>query len=137
MKYTKQALGRPAVFLLPSLKLKRLCDPETNIEDMVGNFLLKHFGGYTVTAGNIFGYWKNARGEVDYGEHRVYTVAFPGTEKISMLERFLAKLASDIGEESVYLETGEDAWLIYPETQTLSGTHDDEQKFEWSIGRDD
>ena len=32
-----------------------------------------------------------------------------------MVEAFLARVATDIGEQSIYLETGEDAWRIYPD----------------------
>jgi|CXWL01.1.fsa_nt_gi hypothetical protein len=119
MKYTKQSLGRPAVFLLPSLKLKDKWEKGKSLtaEQAIEEFLLSHFGGFTVTAGNIFGYWRDVEsieGRVAYGEHRMYTVAFSGKEKIPLLEKFLAEVAYILEEKSVYFETGEDAWLIYP-----------------------
>lgn len=117
MRYSKQSLGRPATFLLPSLKLKSAWEvgKEATAEQMVQQFLLTHFGGFTVTAGNIFGYWRDDTDKVFYGEHRMYTVAFPGKEKIALLEEFLAQIARILEEDSIYFETGEDAWLIYPE----------------------
>ena len=76
--------------------------------------MIAQFGGFTVTAGNIFGYWTGADQEMFYGEHRLYSVAFNGKEKIPVLEKFLAQVAFILGEQCIYLETGEDAWLIYP-----------------------
>ena len=77
---------------------------------MIGNF-----AGYTVETGNILGYRKDSRGEEHYGEHRLFRVAFAGKDRVAVLEEFLARVAAEIGERSVYLETGEDAWLIYPD----------------------
>lgn len=112
MRYRKQSLGRMAVFLLPSLKLKSRVRGLGQLEQWVHNFLLAHYGGYTVTSGNIFGYWR-ASGREFYGEHRLYTVAFLGKQRIPSLERFLARLARSMGEQCIYLETGEDAWLVF------------------------
>ncbi|MEK7627873.1 MAG: hypothetical protein AAB421_00435 [Patescibacteria group bacterium] len=116
MKYERVSLGRPAVFLLPSLKLKSWWDEtkRQTAEDAIQHFLIAQFGGFTVTAGNIFGYWTGADQEMFYGEHRLYSVAFNGKEKIPVLEKFLAQVAFILGEQCIYLETGEDAWLIYP-----------------------
>lgn len=107
-------LGRPAVFLLPSLKLKKRNTGGGTIEDHVHAFLLKEFGGYTVTAGNIFGYWKGERRDLFYGEHRLYSVAFSGKGRIPALQSFLADIAAKMREQCIYLECGEDAMLVYP-----------------------
>jgi len=109
----KQPLGRMAVFLIPSFKLKKRNDDGKTVEDMIHQFLIKNFSGYTVEAGNIFGYWRNEDNEEEYGEHRRFTVAFKGKEKIPILEEFLVKIAKLIDENCIYLETGEDAWLVY------------------------
>ena len=103
-----------AVFLLPSLKLKQRDAHGLAVEDRVHRFLIGNFAGYTVETGNILGFWKDD-GEEHYGEHRLFRVAFAGQERIPKLEAFLAGVAAEIGERSVYLETGEDAWLIYPD----------------------
>jgi hypothetical protein len=109
-----ESLGRMAVFLLPSLKLKQRQKLGRTYEEIVHQFLMKHFGGYTASAGNIFGFWRNeASGREWYGEHREYKVSFRGRDRVSMLQLFLSRLAADLGEESIYLEYGEDAWLIY------------------------
>lgn len=115
MKYRKQPLGRPATFLLPSLKLKGEWKCGITVEHAVEEYLLTEFGAYTAATGNIFGRWRDpVTGKIYYGEHREYSVAFPGKERIPELEKFLATVAYVIGEESIYLVTGEDAWLIYP-----------------------
>jgi hypothetical protein len=114
MDYEKVSLGRMAVFLLPSLKLKlrRQADGRT-VEEHVHQFLLSHFDGYTAATGNIHGWWRN-RGEEHYGEHREFKVAFAGKDRIAVLEGFLADVAVEICEQTIYIETGEDAWLIVP-----------------------
>lgn len=100
---------------MPSLKLKRRGPDGIAIEDRIHRFLIGNFAGYTVETGNILGYWKDGRGEEHYGEHRLFRVAFTGKDRVAVLEAFLAAVAAEIGERSIYLETGEDAWLIYPD----------------------
>ncbi len=115
LRYEKMPLGRPAVFLLPSEKLMRPDVSGKSAKDVVEQFLLDTYGGFTCTNGNISGYWRDERQKKDhYGEHRLYTVAFPDKKRIPELERFLARMAVILGEDCIYLETGEDAWLIYP-----------------------
>lgn len=115
MSYRKESLGRMAVFLLPSLQLKSRGADGTLLEERIHKFLLANFSAYTAQAGNIFGYWKDRQGRDVYGEHKVYKVSFEGKDRIAVLETFLAEIAVDMGEECIYLETGEDAWLIYPD----------------------
>jgi hypothetical protein len=103
-----------AVFLLPSLKLKRRRRGGKSYDEIVHQFLMKHFGGYTASAGNIFGFWRDEQsGREFYGEHREYKVSFRGRDRRAMLQRFLSKLAAELGEETIYLEHGEDAWLVH------------------------
>lgn len=107
------SLGRMAVFLLPSLKLKRRQRLGRSYEEVVHHFLMKHFGGYTASAGNIFGFWRDDEsGREYYGEHREYKVSFRGRDRVAMLQQFLSRLAAQLGEETIYLEYGEDAWLV-------------------------
>lgn len=114
MNVQLEALGRMAVFLLPSLKLKRRHRLGRSYEEVVHDFLLKHFNGYTASAGNIFGFWRDEKsGQEYYGEHREYKVSFRGHDRIAMLQRFLSKMGSDLGEKTIYLEYGEDAWLVH------------------------
>jgi hypothetical protein len=112
--FHKESLGRMAVFLLPSLKLKQRHRKGETYEDVLHKFLMEKFGGYTASAGNIFGYWKDARnGREYYGEHKEYKVSFRGRDRVPLLLRFLSKLAGQLGEDCLYVETGEAAWLIY------------------------
>ncbi len=109
-----EPLGRMAVFLLPSLKLKQRQKRGRTYEEIVHQFLLKNFGGYTASAGNIFGFWRDEKaGPEWYGEHREYKVSFRGQNRVAMLQRFLGRLASELDEETIYLEYGEDAWLVH------------------------
>ena len=106
--YKKESLGRPAKFLLPANKI---LDPK--IREKIRNFLLENFGGYTETSSGVFiGCWKNKE-NISYDAHVEFRISFLGKERIPVLEQFLAKLARELDEECIYLETGEDAWLIY------------------------
>lgn len=107
------SLGRMAVFLLRSEKLEERHGEVTHRE-RVHSFLISTYGGYTASSGTTFGYWRDPKtGRVWYGEHREYKVSFAGKRRIPALRAFLAALSSMMGEECIYLETGEDAWLVY------------------------
>ena len=111
IKYRMVSLGRPAVFFLPSLKIN---NPENRaVLENLHLFLTEEFGGYTVEKGNISGFWQD-KAKIDYTEHVKYTVAFKGKERIPKLANFLVKLAKELSEDAIYIETGEDSWLIYP-----------------------
>jgi hypothetical protein len=110
-----EPLGRMAVFLLPSLKLKRQ-KLGRSFEEVVHRFLMKNFAGYTASAGNIFGFWRDDRsGREFYGEHKEYKVSFRGRDRVEMLQKFLSGIAGELDEDCIYLEYGEDAWLVYRE----------------------
>jgi hypothetical protein len=104
----EQRLGEPALFLLPSLKLKQRA-----AEEQVHRFLIETFGGYTAAAGNIFGYWVDSEGHQSYGEHRQFMVALDGMEKRHMLSEFLARIARELEEESILLQTGNTVSLVW------------------------
>jgi hypothetical protein len=110
----KTPLGRIGVFLLPSLKMKSVSPRGKTYDQELHDFLIDHFSGYTVTAGNISGYWKT-NGYEQYGEHREYKVAFEDDSKIEVLEKHIADLGAEIGEEMVYCELGNRAVLIHGE----------------------
>src|SRR3954469_1077339 len=111
-----EPLGRMAVFLLPSLKLKQK-KLGRNFEEIVHHFLMKNFAGYTASAGNIFGFWRDDQTAREYyGEHKEYKVSFRGHNRAAMLKKFLSQLAGELGEDCIYLEYGEDAWLVYART---------------------
>jgi hypothetical protein len=111
-----EPLGRMAVFLLPSLKLKQKRLGQS-FEEIVHHFLMKHFAGYTASAGNIFGFWRDDTTHREYyGEHKEYKVSFRGRNRVEMLQKFLSQLAGELREDCIYLEYGEDAWLVYART---------------------
>ena len=113
MDFTEQSLGTKAAFLLPSLKLKGQREAGKAFEQEVHDFLLAHFDGYTAAAGNLFGYWKDRNGKDSYGEHREFTVALMKDTQLPLLKGFLARLAREIKEDCIYLETGQTVTLIY------------------------
>jgi hypothetical protein len=109
----ERPIGKVAVFLVPSLKLKTRSTSGSPLEESIHRFLLRHFGGYTAAAGNIFGYWKDQTGREFYGEHKEYKVGLQDDRRIHDLKRFLSKLAGDLREECIYLEAGREASFIY------------------------
>jgi hypothetical protein len=104
MSHVEQKLGEAAIFLLPSLKLKKRSSEGILVEEEVHRFLMEHFGGYTAAAGNIFGYWVEPGGGVSYGEHRQFMVALDRNDKIEGLKEFLAKIARELEEQSILLQ---------------------------------
>ncbi|MEO6181587.1 MAG: hypothetical protein ABIP76_00450 [Verrucomicrobiota bacterium] len=109
----KESLGRLGILLLPSLKMKSVSPRGITHEQEVHEFLIANFSGYTLASGNIAGFWKDSQGRQHYGEHLEYRVGFSTEDKIPELEKFIAHLADELGEESIFWATGEDSWLIY------------------------
>lgn len=109
----KESLGRLGILLLPSLKMKSTSPRGQTYEQEVHEFLVANFSGYTLASGNIAGFWKDSCGHQHYGEHLEYRVGFLSEDKIPMLESYISELAHELDEESIFWETGEDAWLIY------------------------
>ena len=109
----EECAGRIAAFLVPSLKLKDRAASGLALEEKIHRFLLRRFGGYTATAGNIFGYWQDDQGQVSYGEHKEYKVALKDDRRIHILRRFLAEVAAEMHEKCIYLEAGKEASFVY------------------------
>ena len=114
-RYQKEDLGTCVTFLLPSLKLKNRSRRGETLEAKLHHFLLQNFSGYTAAAGNVFGYWRSRRGKEFYGEHTEYKVSLLDSGKLETLEGFLAELALEMDEDSLYLAAGKESWLLYPE----------------------
>jgi hypothetical protein len=114
MNYRETDRGEVAVFLVPSLKLKRRDERERSVEEKIHRFLMRRFDGYTAAAGNIYGYWRDESGKVSYGEHKEYKVALTRKGTIKILKEFLSEIAADLGEECIYLETAGKTSVIYP-----------------------
>ena len=111
--YRIEDLGRPAVFLLPSHKLRMLLGRST-IEEDLHNFLSENFSAFTTTTVPYFGFWRNSGEKLVYDECRLYEVSFVGKKRLPGLMRKLAEIASAIEEECVYFKAGQYACLIYP-----------------------
>ncbi|MBI2109214.1 MAG: hypothetical protein HYT93_03510 [Parcubacteria group bacterium] len=105
--FTFVDLGRPAVFLLPVKKILQ-------IEENLHRFLIKHFGTFTYIPMPSFGAWRSGNQVIVYDECRLYEVSFVGKEKITLLARKLAQIATAIQEECIYFKAGQYAALIYP-----------------------
>ena len=113
-----KSLGKRALFLLPPNKIhnRKYSKNKRNIEKVIHHFLTKNFGGYTCGSGNIYGYYES-ESVVEYDVLMEFRVAFKEDEaktKVPQLQKFLADICEDIGEECIYLECGEDAMLVYP-----------------------
>ncbi len=113
MAHVEKPLGKNVRFLLPSLKLKQPCGGSCTVEQTVHNFLMAHFGGYTATAANLFGYWKEENGAFSYGEHREFTVALTGESGLDELKSFLGDIACTLDEKCLYVEVAGNAMLLY------------------------
>jgi hypothetical protein len=111
----ERSIGQMAVFLVPSLKIKRRLKDGKTVEEEIHNFLLDTFGGYTASAGNIFGYWKDGKGQESYGEHKEYKVGLVDDRRADDLKRYIGRLAKDLDEECIYFEYGKEALFIYGE----------------------
>ena len=110
-------LGKRALFLIPSIKVynRKYSKTRQNVARIVHKFLLETFGGYTCASGNIYGYFTSE--STEYDELKEFRVAFREDDrrtKVPKLQKFLALICDDIGEECIYLECGEDAMLVYP-----------------------
>ncbi len=118
MAYFEKPLGKNVRFLLPSLKLKQPCPGGITVEQSVHEFLMAHFGGYTATAANLFGYWKEEDGVFSYGEHREFTVALTGESGLTELKAFLGTTARTLDEKCLYIEVAGSASLLYGDIVT-------------------
>ncbi|MDP3962947.1 MAG: hypothetical protein Q8Q39_00425 [bacterium] len=112
-EYTIEDLGRPAIFLLPSHKLRSEISGKS-IEEDLHQFLSENFGAFTTTAVPYFGFWRGSGTRVVYDESRLYEVSFAGKDRIPLLLDKLARVARVIGEECIYFKAGQYACLVYP-----------------------
>ena len=119
MGYVEKPLGKNVRFLLPSLKLKQPCSGGHTAEQMVHEFLMQNFDGYTATAANLFGYWTEEPGVFSYGEHREFTVALKGEGGLPELKQFLGEIACTLDEKCLYVEVAGKAILLYGKDETV------------------
>ncbi|MBI4160661.1 MAG: hypothetical protein HY506_02025 [Candidatus Yanofskybacteria bacterium] len=107
----KESVGQEAIFLIPNGKLANICEGVLTIQDKIHGFLAERHGAFRVEATDIKGFWKGAYD----GIYTKFVVAFLGKEKIPELEEFLEAIAQKINEESIYLRTGRQAWILHPD----------------------
>ena len=111
-------LGKRALFLVPPNKIhnRKYSKSGQNIAEVIHDFLVTYFEGYTCPSGYTSGYYSSSE-SIEYDALMEYRVAFKEDEaktKVPELQMFLAMICADIGEECIYLECGEDAMLVYP-----------------------
>lgn len=114
MRHGIKTLGRKAVFLLPSLKLRFRLAQGGTVEDVVHRYLLDDFSGYTTSTVAIASFSRDARGREHQGEYRSFTVAFADAKQLRDLAGFLAGIAHQLEEPSIYIEIADDVCLIVP-----------------------
>lgn len=113
MSYYEKPLGRNVRFLLPSLKLMQPGKDGNTVEQAVHRYLVEHFGGYTATSANLFGFWKDEFGGQTYGEHREFVVALRNDQGLPELKEFLSRVACQLDEDCLYVEVAGQAILLY------------------------
>jgi hypothetical protein len=113
MDYHEKPLGRNVRFLLPSLKLMQPTRDGDSVERSVHRYLVEHFGGYTATSANLFGFWRDEDGIPLYGEHREFVVALPNDQGLPELKAFLGQVACALEEQCLYFEVAGMATLLY------------------------
>ncbi len=111
--FRTKKLGGVFVVLLPSVKMKSVSPRGTSFERELHQLFLKLFEGYTVTSGNITGYWMKLHSEEECNEHRRYEIASSDRKKKDALKQRLARLAAELGEESIFCQEDGAAFLIY------------------------
>lgn len=106
----KLSRGRAAIFLIPATKMNMICG-QTTVAEKIRYFLTSNFGAFQESTEHISGWWN---GKFD-GAFIQFKVAFKGKDRINLLDSFLEAVAFTMGEESIYEETGEDAWEVFPQ----------------------
>lgn len=113
-----ESLGRPAHFFIPARKWEGEYASDykfrgKTVNTLVHEFLMGNYNGYSVR--NCKGHWRASKKERTYVEDVVeIKVSFRGKDRIPKLQKFLAGMCRLMNEKCIYLETGEDSWLIYP-----------------------
>jgi hypothetical protein len=118
-KVSKESMGKILLMLLPSVKMKSRSPRGIPFAQEFHEFLMIHFNGYTVASGNITGYWQRGTKEEQCNEHRQYQVAFKKDKDRLRLEQHLSRLASELGEKTIFCQFEGEAYLVEcnPETE--------------------
>jgi hypothetical protein len=84
------------------------------IEVLLHEFLRTKFGGFHVNPTPSTGVWVNTEEQVFFDNCLVYSVSFPGKERVPLLLVFLADLARQMNEECLLISAGQYDGLLYP-----------------------
>lgn len=113
-------LGRPAHFYLPASKWdeRDYTFRGKTVRVLMDEFLMANYNGYTVR-GPFKGFWRpSKKADTTNEDVMEIKVSFKGKERIPKLQKFLSGVCKLMKEKCVYLETGEDSFLIYPQEQS-------------------
>jgi hypothetical protein len=105
-------IGIVVQVLLPSIKMKSHSRRGIPFERQFHDFLLSSFGGYTVTSGNITGYWLGSSIGEECNEHREYQIAIARPEHLVKLGDYLGRLARELNERTIFCTMHGEAFLI-------------------------
>jgi hypothetical protein len=114
IEFDIEPLGHTMVFLLPSVKLEQRDLMQRKLSERLDEFLHANFSGRSRPGATVEGWWKDKTGKEHYGEHRQYTVSFDDDASVKKMNGFLAEIAVELGEMSIYCMLDNDAYLIYP-----------------------
>ena len=106
--YIIEDLGRPAVFLLPTLSV--------SLKRELEKFITENFRGFTCFSGTSYGIYKDGFEIVHYDRCDLYEISFAEKEKMPNLLKKLAEIAKIIGEKCVYFKAGQYSCLVYPKS---------------------
>ena len=110
------SLGRPAIFHIPMKKWDNIeySQRGKTISTLVDEFLVANYHGYTIR-GVSLGKWRLQKGlPVEIESMMEVKASFLGKERIPKLQKFLSGICRLMKEQCLYLEMGEQAYLIYP-----------------------
>lgn len=114
-----ESLGRPATFYIPAEKWDGEAARDytfrgKTVQMLTHEFLIGNYNGYSVR-GPFQGYWRASKKDSTCRENVMEVkVSFRGKERIPKLQKFLSGMCRLMEEKCLYLECGEDSYLIYP-----------------------
>jgi hypothetical protein len=112
-----QRIGTTVTFYVPKKKLtRRLVGPgNRRASEVISEFFLEHFGGFTHETSRIQGYWVGGRGQTISDTHERFEVAVRGRAQLGFLLEFLGRLCAQLKEDSIYTTYDGRTWLIMAE----------------------
>jgi hypothetical protein len=105
-------LGRPAIFLIPAIKLALQGKEFPTLKEDLEHFLLANFEAFTTSKVPNFGVWKNAENHPVEDACIQYEVSFKGKHRIPLLLEKLTELLILTGEDCFYVKAGQYTMLL-------------------------